>query len=327
LNGLIKPDTGSIEMRGRIGALIALGAGFNPILTGRENIYINGSVLGLSKREIDAKLDEIIDFAEIGDFIDTPVQNYSSGMTVRLGFAIASTIRPEILLLDEVLAVGDMGFAAKCFSRVGELRSQNSAVIIVSHNMHNITRFCDKVMYLKNSTIADFGETSQVVSAFTRDQSGRQFIRSIGGQEIPAAGSERLKITHIKTTSMTGEELSCIDLNQDIRLMMDYDVPIGSVKPVIEVIFRDNAGNTLIHLTNRTCNVDLGYLSGQGVITLEIPKFNLNCPELKLSLVIWDESMTELIYWTEDYRISVSCCSLSIGAIFPQVAWAVHRSE
>jgi lipopolysaccharide transport system ATP-binding protein len=121
-------------MRGRVGALIALGAGFNPILTGRENIYVNGSVLGLSKKEIDAKLDELIDFAEIGDFIDTPVQNYSSGMVVRLGFAVASSLEPDILLLDEVLAVGDAEFRAKCYHRISQLRNR-AAVVFVSHSM------------------------------------------------------------------------------------------------------------------------------------------------------------------------------------------------
>ena len=110
LNGLIKPDAGSITMRGRAGALIALGAGFNPILTGRENLYINGSVLGLTKKEIDAKIDEIIDFAEIREAIDMPVQNYSSGMAVRLGFAVATSLNPDILILDEVLAVGGAEF-------------------------------------------------------------------------------------------------------------------------------------------------------------------------------------------------------------------------
>ena len=120
LNGLIKPDHGRIEMRGRVGALIALGAGFNPILTGRENIYVNGSVLGLSRKEIDRKLEDIINFAEIGDFIDLPVQSYSSGMQVRLGFAVATAMEPDILLLDEVLAVGDDAFRSKCFDRKSE---------------------------------------------------------------------------------------------------------------------------------------------------------------------------------------------------------------
>ena len=149
LNGLIKPDAGKITIRGRVGALIALGAGFNPILTGRENIYINGSVLGLSKREVDEKIDEIIDFAEIGEFIDTPVQNYSSGMSVRLGFSIASSLSPDVLILDEVLAVGDVGFVIKCLNRVREL-SANAAVIFVSHQMQFVSSFCSRVIFMEH---------------------------------------------------------------------------------------------------------------------------------------------------------------------------------
>lgn len=165
LNGLIKPDAGRIEMRGRVGALIALGAGFNPILTGRENIYVNGSVLGLTKREIDAKLDEIVDFAEIDDFIDTPVQNYSSGMSVRLGFAVASSFQPDILLLDEVLAVGDSNFQAKCFRRVGD-NLVNSAVILVSHNAYHIKKMCDRVVYLEHGKMIADGDTFPVMSLY-----------------------------------------------------------------------------------------------------------------------------------------------------------------
>ena len=118
LNGLVKPDHGKIEMRGKIAALIELGAGFNPLLTGLENIYVNGTVLGLSRSEIDAKLDSIIEFSEVGEFLEMPVQSYSSGMRVRLGFAVAVHLEPDILLLDEILAVGDAGFRAKCFNKI-----------------------------------------------------------------------------------------------------------------------------------------------------------------------------------------------------------------
>jgi lipopolysaccharide transport system ATP-binding protein len=150
LNGLIKPDQGRIEIRGKVGALIALGAGFNPILTGRENVYTNAAVLGLSKREVDAKLDEIIDFAEIGDFIDTPVQNYSSGMSVRLGFSVAALlIEPDVLFLDEVLAVGDIGFIVKCLNAMRRLTAK-SAVVFVSHAMVFVSSFCTRVMVMKN---------------------------------------------------------------------------------------------------------------------------------------------------------------------------------
>ncbi|MCJ7805007.1 ABC transporter ATP-binding protein, partial [Patescibacteria group bacterium] len=149
LNGLIKPDRGKVLLRGRVGALIELGIGFNPILSGRENIYVNGAVLGFSKDEIDRRLNDIIEFAEIGEFIDMPVKNYSSGMRVRLGFSVSAHMDPDILIIDEVLAVGDIGFQAKCINRIVEIQ-KNAAVIFVSHSMQNIARLVTDIMLLKN---------------------------------------------------------------------------------------------------------------------------------------------------------------------------------
>jgi lipopolysaccharide transport system ATP-binding protein len=160
LNGLIKPDAGSITMRGRIGALIALGAGFNPILTGRENIYVNGSVLGLTKEEIDGKLDDIIDFAGLRDFIDTPVQSYSSGMQVRLGFSVATALEPDVLILDEVLAVGDRSFRSKCMARVSQLL-ERCAVIFVSHSAADIQQICDMTVWLVKGEMRFVGGASE----------------------------------------------------------------------------------------------------------------------------------------------------------------------
>jgi lipopolysaccharide transport system ATP-binding protein len=157
LNGLILPDRGRVEMRGRVNALIELGAGFNPILTGRENIYNNASVLGLSKAETDSKLDEIIAFSELEEFIDTPVQYYSSGMKVRLGFSVAAHMEPDILILDEVLAVGDAGFRIKSFNKMMELM-KNCAVLFVSHAMPNVARVCNKVIYMDHGKNLYFGD-------------------------------------------------------------------------------------------------------------------------------------------------------------------------
>ena len=162
LNGLIKPDTGKVRMHGQVGALIALGAGFNPILTGRENIMINASVLGLSKAEINSKIDDIIDFTGINEFIDSPVQNYSSGMNVRLGFAIATALEPDVLILDEVLAVGDSAFRAKCFKRIGTL-SRKCAIIFVSHDQSQITRICSSALVMNQGLNIYTGPTSEAL--------------------------------------------------------------------------------------------------------------------------------------------------------------------
>lgn len=148
LNGLVRPDAGRIEIRGRVGALIELGAGFNPILTGRENVYVNGAVLGLTRDEIDESFDEIVLFAGLHEFIDSPIQSYSSGMRVRLGFSIAAHLEPDVLLLDEVLAVGDEAFRAKCIARVAEIR-RHAAVIFVSHQIPLVSRLCSKVLVLR----------------------------------------------------------------------------------------------------------------------------------------------------------------------------------
>ena len=152
LNSLIKPDEGMITMKGRIGALIELGAGFNPILTGRENVYINGQILGFSKKEIDDKYDAIVEFSELSEFMEMPVQNYSSGMKVRLGFAVAAQMEPDILLIDEILAVGDLGFVIKCLNRMGELIPQ-TATIFVSHSMPMMARISTKAMLMNKGSI------------------------------------------------------------------------------------------------------------------------------------------------------------------------------
>jgi lipopolysaccharide transport system ATP-binding protein len=165
LNGLISPDEGSITIHGRVGALIELGAGFNPILTGRENIYNNGAVLGFSKAEVDAKLQEIIDFSEIEEFIDMPVQNYSSGMKVRLGFAVAANLEPDLLLVDEVLAVGDAGFRIKCFNSIARLLDQ-AAIILVSHSMPQIARVCNSAILMNGGKQIFIGEAVKGVEAY-----------------------------------------------------------------------------------------------------------------------------------------------------------------
>jgi lipopolysaccharide transport system ATP-binding protein len=165
LSGLLKPDRGRIEIRGRVGGLIALGAGFNPILTGRENICINASVLGLSRRQTADRLDDIVEFSELGEFIDTPVRNYSSGMQVRLGFAAATVLDPDVLILDEVLAVGDAAFRHKCYRRMDELR-ERSAVVFVSHDMPSVARICSSAVLLRSGQIELHGPPGEAIRKY-----------------------------------------------------------------------------------------------------------------------------------------------------------------
>lgn len=169
ISGLIKPDTGCIKIRGKVAPLIALGAGFNPILTGRENIYANMSIFGLSTQEITKKLPDVIDFAEIGDAIDAPVQTYSSGMAARLGFACAVHVEPDVLLIDEVLAVGDIKFRMKCYQKLGQLRQKGTAFILVAHNPHVILNVCESSVYLSKGKLIAFGNTADVMRQYEDD--------------------------------------------------------------------------------------------------------------------------------------------------------------
>ena len=166
LNGIFWPDKGKISIKGNVGALIAVGAGFHPLLTGRENIYINAAILGMTKEEVDEKFDEMVVFADIGDFLDVPVKHYSSGMFVRLGFAVAVHCEPDILLVDEILSVGDLSFQNKSLRRLAELRKKAHAVVFVSHNLEHVRNLCDRVIILDKSKIVFLGDTSKAISKY-----------------------------------------------------------------------------------------------------------------------------------------------------------------
>ncbi len=180
LGGMIEPDRGRAEVRGRVGTLIQLGAGFHMQLTGRENIYVNGAILGMSRREIRDKLGAIVEFADIGEFIESPVKFYSSGMLVRLGFAIAIHIEPELLLIDEVLAVGDVSFRARCFERMDELRRSSCAMVFVSHAMHMVGRICEKACFLHRGCAAYLGDTDEAISRYLSAQSEVRLAEAAG---------------------------------------------------------------------------------------------------------------------------------------------------
>src|SRR5712664_4451297 len=164
--GITKPTSGSVRVEGRISALIELGAGFHPEISGRENVFINGIMLGLTKREVGRRFDEIVDFAEMKDFIDAPVKTYSSGMYMRLGFAVAIHVDPDVLLVDEVLAVGDEGFTHKCLDKFAEFRRSNKTILLVTHSLNLIERFCDDALWLDSGHAMSHGDTKRVVGAY-----------------------------------------------------------------------------------------------------------------------------------------------------------------
>ena len=243
LNGLIKPDAGQITVRGRVGALIALGAGFNPLLSGRENIYVNGAILGMSKAEIGAKLQRIIDFAELHDFIDAPVQSYSSGMVVRLGFAVAIHCEPDSLLLDEVLAVGDTAFQAKCYNTLSKLRTRGIGFILVSHSLSSIDCFCDRVAYLKKGRSVFVGDTRTAIAEFNRDMLNDE--QAAAGTDNPdrLCGNGKVTIKRVLFLDEIGREVKEIQAGDPVTVRLEYQCASGTVVPtVVDVHVKDQAG-------------------------------------------------------------------------------------
>ena len=227
LNGLIKPDKGRITVRGQVGALIALGAGFNPILTGRENIYVNTAVLGIPKRKVDSIIDEIIHFAGIEEFIDTPVQSYSSGMGVRLGFAVAAQLEPDVLLVDEVLAVGDVAFQLKCYSKMNSLISKGTTIILVSHNMQRIMQHTDRALFLDSGKVACDGEAEEACKLYllksqqVRENEPRLFIETLtSGLHMPARSD--LKDVSFKMVDACGNEKTKVMVGEEMAFQFSF---------------------------------------------------------------------------------------------------------
>src|SRR5438874_11985179 len=201
--GITKPTSGTVRVQGRISALIELGAGFHPEISGRENVFINGIMLGLSKREIQNRFDEIVDFAELREFIDAPVKTYSSGMYMRLGFAVAIHVDPDVLLVDEVLAVGDEGFTHKCLDKFAEFKRRGKTILLVTHALGLVERFCDEALWLDAGRIRGSGDPKRIVGAYITDVENRE-------ERELAAGDVKARDAAVAATVSPDEPISAV---------------------------------------------------------------------------------------------------------------------
>ena len=264
LNGLIKPDMGRIEMHGRVGALIALGAGFNPILTGRENIYVNAAVLGFTKEETERKFDNIVEFSELSEFIDSPVQHYSSGMYVRLGFSIAANFNPNILLVDEALAVGDLAFAVRCLNRISELRKNGTAVIFVSHNELQVREAAQNCILLDHGHATRYESLDQAFLAYHTlrsdtallDESDVGFVHD---------GPVRIKAICKKNTS---DEILCS--NETAMIELDCQTQMDCQNLGLELRFWTALGQLISVVKSSAYGVSFDLPKGESQIRVDI---------------------------------------------------------
>jgi lipopolysaccharide transport system ATP-binding protein len=221
LSRITEPTTGYAEIHGRIGSLLEVGTGFHPELTGRENIYLNGAILGMKKTEIDEKFDEIVAFAEVEKFIDTPVKHYSSGMYLRLAFAVAAHLETEIILVDEVLAVGDARFQKKCMNKMQDVGQKGRTVLFVSHNMSAVTRLCERVILLEEGSITRDGLSHDVVGAYL-NSGGTAAHREWTEKDAP--GGEIARLRGVKVVTEEGEVTDTLDIRRSVAIEIEYDI-------------------------------------------------------------------------------------------------------
>ena len=283
LTGVFPPDQGEIAVRGRVGALIAVGAGFHPHLTGRENIYLNGAILGLTRHEINTKLQEIIDFAEVGEFIEAPVSTYSSGMRVKLGFAIAIKVEPDLLLIDEVLAVGDMGFTIKCLNTVRALL-ENTAIVFVSHNMQFVSQFCTRVMVMNHgSAVCHTPNVGEGIGQYLALFPVEKQVSGMGDATIA-----NITLSSDSHTWNDGQEV-CIGQGKELTIRFDATVAESIAAARVAVYVMDQSLTPVIFFSvSGLGGQDLFLAPGRHCLSVPLGTLELNAGKYSLVIAIAD---------------------------------------
>jgi ABC-type polysaccharide/polyol phosphate transport system ATPase subunit len=301
LSGITTPTAGEITINGRLAALIEVGSGFHPELTGRENVFLNGSILGMRRREIAEKLDSIIDFAGVRDFIDVPVKRYSSGMYVRLGFSIAAHLDPDILLLDEVLAVGDAGFQEKCLQRIRELERAGKTIIFISHDLSAVERLCDRVLLLQQGEIIADGPPRQVIACYR--QSGVNFVPSTPPTVVSGGITKRAEVTSLKFYDEQGREAAALSTGECLTVRIECQVHERVAGAVIDVIFYDGTGNLDCHFTSKATDGELDLKPGRHIYEFHCPVLGLLPGTYYVDASIERANDPELVDW--QYRCAL----------------------
>lgn len=298
LANISKPTKGEVIVRGSVAPLIEVGAGVNPELTGRENIFLNGAILGIPKKIIKRKLDEIIEFSELEQFIDTPVKRYSSGMTVKLGFSIATSMNADILIIDEVLAVGDLAFQRKCFDRMEDLiNNQGKTVLLVSHNIRQVARMCTRAILLNHGSVSNDGSPDEVCNEFY-EKNNQQILINIKNNALQKANevnSEIIELTNISIISATGEPIDSISSGDPLRINISIKAHKSINKPEIVVGTHTTDFVYLTASSTDSSNNSPGRLeSGEHHIGFEHKHYPLKPGTYGIRIAIFDQNRNAL---------------------------------
>lgn len=341
---ILYPDKGKISVSGRISSLIELGAGFHPDFTGRENIYTNASIFGLSRKEIDDKLDDIIRFSELGDFIENPVRTYSSGMYMRLAFSVAINVNPEILLIDEILSVGDENFQKKCYEKIEGFKNSGATIVIVAHDLGTIEKICDRVIWLDSGKIVEQGESDRIVNLY-KQHMNRKFVelkqteftdeinkesvenKSPLEKETPRFsddirwGSKEVEITQAIILNKDGEKTNIITAGEQMVIEISYKINSPQKEYIFGMGFYSSE-NVLVYGNNTQIDkLKLQDINSIGIIKFTIPRCDLLTGNYKLNVAVVDDNHRALDFIKYYMEFAIVSNDKSVGFFSVDHIW------
>lgn len=322
LCGTVHPSAGSVTIRGRFAALLELGAGFNPDFSGRDNVYLSASLLGLSRKEVDEKLESIIAFADIGDFFDRPVKTYSSGMYVRLAFSVAIHTEPDVLIIDEALSVGDIRFQMKCLARIEQIRARGATILFVSHSLEQVKRFCQTALWLEGGKVKLHGEASFVADRFRDYELGREQASEAAAGTIRAPRPDSIP-AHLETVALSTDMLAPFEpLSVDIS----YTVVDDSVEGLLlGVAIKGMDGLHIFGPNTHLERVTIPTSRGSHRVTYHIPSMTLLTGTYRIDVGLFtDKGLVCLDYLSEASIFTVAAPYFSEGVVYIPHEWKVH---
>lgn len=327
LTGIYTPEHGSIKIDGKVAALLELGAGFHPELTGSENIFLNGAILGMTKKDVELKFDAIVEFAGLEKFINTPVKNFSSGMVVRLGFSIAAHVEPKILLIDEILSVGDQDFQRKSTEKIEEFRREGRTIVVVSHSLGLVQQLCKEVIWLDKGKIRQAGLAADVISAYTGGSYAEHVERDDESRERWGTGDAR--INSIELLSSDNIKIQHFDSDSAVRVRFQINAHVRLESPILRVRMTKLNGDVIWATSTQRVSNSIRILDGPAIATLDIPRLGLLEGTYYLSASISNStSTTELDHCQNWLRFNVHKTNMfDEGVVSVESSWSLERQH
>lgn len=331
--GIYRADSGSIDVNGSVSALIELGAGFHPEFSGRENVFINASILGMPRSEIKRRFDEIVAFAELEEFIDNPVRTYSSGMFMRLGFSVAIHADPDILLVDEVLAVGDEVFAHKCKDKINGFRRAGKTIVLVTHSMGDVERLCSRAVWLEGGIIRETGSPKRVIDAYLttvaesenkimldKDRPGQKDNRA----ETNRWGTREAEITRVTMSGGDGMERYVFQSGDEITVEIEYVAHVPLKEPVFGLGIHKQDGSSCYGTNTDIEDIDFGAIEGSGKVILHFDRLDLVEDSYTLSVAVHAKDGHPYDYHDQVYKFSIRSLVRDVGVFRPPHRWTIN---